>query len=585
MNELELICGDPENVEKGASYTRFIIPFAYRLRERGKEETKPPHSYQDVTNLSDLCWRKKYLTCETGKVLFETAQWFKLEPSKENSFPIEIEFNLDRKISAVVTAPQLILFEFPKDGKAEDEGWDILQVGFLILEIHFDKDAANKPTLDDLIKINELFRYFDKPFDTHYEDKKLGKFLDNDSLKRLLLQKEVKNARDSFYERWWRLLDDVQINDKWLIEYAGKTGAKSKENPKNTYPDNRTFVWTCAILPEGAKHLWRTFKDNGRKASSYGHWIKLLNIDEPGVTPDATHQSREFERKWADKHTYHRWEEWGTYYGFTPHSGALLGPQFSEPPLWKHFGQMYFDQVLLLLYLRAVLFRFSAKLSEISRDARDNHQQAKEKWAKDFQELRWRFALFTNLYQFPLLSNQQQGIEMYTLARECMEVDDLFKEVQEEIHNSHDFLQQQQQHKLNKLTNDLQREQQEQNRLLVKLQEEQQRKNDETERQNKLVRLLTVVATFGLIISIAITFLSVGWNGWFAELFIRRNISYIGRVLWFVMILLFTVLLFALIVRNSVWFSTLLEKLAFPKENTKLEENQKEAGKAQSKED
>src|SRR5205085_2046043 len=202
----------------------------------------------------------------------ENAQWFKLEPNKENSFPIEIEFNLDRKISAVVTAPQLVLFEFTKDYKAEDEGWDILQVGFLILEIHFDKDAANKPTLDDLIKINELFRYFDKPFDTHYEDKKLGKFLDNDSLKRLLLKKEVKNDRDSFYERWWRLLDNVQISDKWLIEYAGKTGAKSKENPKNTYPDNRAFVWTCVILPDGAKHLWRTFNDNGRKARKYGHW-------------------------------------------------------------------------------------------------------------------------------------------------------------------------------------------------------------------------------------------------------------------------------------------------------------------------
>jgi predicted transcriptional regulator with HTH domain len=105
---------------------------------------------------------------------------------------------------------------------------------------------------------------------------------------------------------------------------------------------------------------------------------------------------------------------------------------------------MYFDQILLLLYLRAVLFRFSAYLSEISRTARDTPGGAKGEWAKAFQDLRWRFMLFTNLYQFPLLSNQQQGIEMYTLARECMEVDDLFKEVQEEIHSSHDYLSQQQ---------------------------------------------------------------------------------------------------------------------------------------------
>ncbi|MGH8613413.1 MAG: hypothetical protein ACREYF_15710 [Gammaproteobacteria bacterium] len=62
-----------------------------------------------------------------------------------------------------------------------------------------------------------------------------------------------------------------------------------------------------------------------------------------------------FEREWAKERTYRRWEEWGSYYGFNYHSGAMLGPPETNPPFWRHFAEVYFDQVLLLLYLRVSL--------------------------------------------------------------------------------------------------------------------------------------------------------------------------------------------------------------------------------------
>jgi hypothetical protein len=61
-------------------------------------------------------------------------------------------------------------------------------------------------------------------------------------------------------------------------------------------------------------------------------------------------------------------------------------------------------------------------------------------WRDRFESLRWQFALFTNLYKFPLISNQQQAIEMYSLARRHLDVDELFQEVEEEIRSSHEFL-------------------------------------------------------------------------------------------------------------------------------------------------
>jgi hypothetical protein len=168
------------------------------------------------------------------------------------------------------------------------------------------------------------------------------------------------------------------------------------------YADNRTFVWTCALLEKGGETLREIFNkgelsERELRASAFGHWIKLLNVDYwAGGQPREIHQSAEFERRWAEERTYKRWEKGATFYGFNYHSGAMIGTDWKELPLWKHFGQMYFDQVLLLLYLRVSLFRFSTELNRISRGARDQPKEVgQEKWQKEFQNLRWKFALFT----------------------------------------------------------------------------------------------------------------------------------------------------------------------------------------------
>lgn len=57
-------CGDPA---KGpATYTRFILPFAYC--PTFKEESNDKVCYEK-TETEDLIWRKKYLTYETADVL------------------------------------------------------------------------------------------------------------------------------------------------------------------------------------------------------------------------------------------------------------------------------------------------------------------------------------------------------------------------------------------------------------------------------------------------------------------------------------------------------------------------------------
>lgn len=435
----EIVCGNPSN--SPASYTRFVLPFAYSPEKIEPEKLdKTKDCRYEFVEPDDLEWRKRYLTHETADVLFRRAKWVRLKGDaiKED----EMFFRDGRRLKVVISSPALILFEWPApDDKKRDDAPNnkILHTGFLVVEAHFSSSNACPPTLDNLLELNEIFKYWQRPYEGHEEN--YAKFFSGCF--------SSKSARDIYFEKWAQLLEHpIYVgNDIWrLMPEAWMESARQKvDNCRNdliddssddwmVYADNRAFVWTCAIMKDGANTLRRAYCAPKAPSSDFAEWRALLNVDLPYNMVNT-----KFEREWTEKRTYKRWEDGGTFYGFSYHSGAMLGPPETNPPLWKHFGQMYFDQVILLLYLRMGLFRFSRELSRISSQVIDEKEDDKE-WLKDFTNLRRNFTLFTNLYQFPLISNQQQGLEMYALARASMDVDALFEEVQDEINSSHEYL-------------------------------------------------------------------------------------------------------------------------------------------------
>ena len=459
---MKLKCGDPA---KGpASYTRFVLPFAYcpasrrenQSNERYYEKAKPCDF-----PLDDLLWRKKYLTYETSHVLFEKAKWFTLKNTPCSS-SVDISFRncgANEDITINIKPPYLVLFEWPgsrdiceKDCEVADgkqcsvDKHNVLRVGLLVVELYFPEQLCIGPSLDNLLKLNEGFRYWQRPFDGHEDETGYGELL---SLGSDEAAHRISGSDMPHFERWANLLDIPIKHDcgdlcslfpmKWMDNAKEFVSSSNVNFPGwALYSDTRTFVWTCAIMKDGA--LRRYFTMPGGKAWDFGYWVKLLNVDTPKENIYKTHQITDFEGEWAEKRTYKRWEESGTFYGFNYHCGAMLGPPEKEPPFYKHFGEMYFDQIILLLYNRIALFRFSMELNRISANALEEEQGDFPKWREEFQRLRWSFALFTNLYQFPLFSNQQQAIEMYSLARKYMDIDDLYKEVKAEISDCHEYL-------------------------------------------------------------------------------------------------------------------------------------------------
>ena len=471
---LYLECGDPRY--DPASFTRFVLPFAYRpifwplQAIQGQQSDSARIQYKECfkrgrpqPDPSFLQARRDYFTPEVGSVLFESAKWIEIDSDAWGlsswARPIELECR-GEKIEVSLLPPRMALFEWPTNIKKPETRQgkiDIFQTGFLMLDLYFPEsrgDKSNRPELDDLLVINDLFRHFRCPYEGHTDGYRrvLGK---------IPFKYEWDGANDEwegigypgfdlkriYTDRWSHLLAfPVEIDGHfWQLvssSFHERPGTGPNWTPEDEvliYADQRTYVWSAAIMNDGAKSISGNLRTCEWRAHEFGHWVKFLNVDSPRTfCPTHTHHdAMAFERNWAEERTYHRWEERGRWYGFSYHSGVMMAPgKKSGIPFWRHFRHMYFDIALLLLYMRITLFRFSRQLTGITDMTHIDDPRSHDR----FQRLRGAFSTFTIRYQFPLLSNQQQAIEMYSLARENFDIDDFHREIKQEIDNTHEFI-------------------------------------------------------------------------------------------------------------------------------------------------
>lgn len=452
---IPLIGGDP--AAKPATSTRFILPFAYAPESWGSNSPVSDLHYamEEGDGADAWRWRHDYFTPETADVLYRHARWARLVGADALA-----DFTIPHggePVAVRIARPKLVLFEWPPSDATSARGVDtsVLQTGFLIVEAFF-PDCGRPPSLTALLRFNERFRYWRQPWDTHPDDPDRWAYralLGGCPVDFLHPGSTIGAAAspDIYLTRWATLLD-LPVRDaqgqvwrlfprqwaaralRWISGVPDAEGDTLRRTGWVTYADTRTFVWTCAVAEGGGNALRRRSGRPDVAASELAPWVQLMNVDvptEPQGPPTA------FEAEWAKARTYGRWEAQGTFYGFNHHAAAMLGPPWYEPPLWKIFGSLYFDQTLLLIYLRVTTFRFSYELSRVSSLAlRRNLAE----FAEEFRRLRQLFAVFTNLYEFPLLSQQQQAIEMYALARRHLDVHELFEEIREEIQSSQEFV-------------------------------------------------------------------------------------------------------------------------------------------------
>ena len=474
--DIPIVTGDPLQTPGGASFTCFVLPFRYKPHPLSYYDAKnvvendkpyyqpiPMHSHEWIS-------RERYFTAETAKVLFENTKWLVLPDNdwEKLDYPKFISFyNSNRqKMTVRIHPPRLILYEWQVN--PENRSRDILDLfhtGFLVVKASFlQKRRQISPSYRDLLHFNELFRYWRVPFQGHkvsMEKSMRGTFWNTSKdfyFRRWqeLLQLPLMVASDSavyrlFPESWDRAASQWWSAELEDLEYSVYDNKRLDDSGWICHSDTRAFVWSCAIIKNGAnalKQMNNSEISDDDSPINLGGWIKFLNVDLPGEL-EWINKATVFEKEWGKGRFYDRWLHYGTLYGFNYHAGVMLAGPCDDPPIVHHFHDHYFDMTLLLLYLRITLFRFSRELTRLSAEMRGTPDFKKEH-REEFKILRREFAIFTNLYQFPLISNQQQAIEMYELIRKRMDIEELFKEVEEEIRSSHEYFQFEEEAELNK---------------------------------------------------------------------------------------------------------------------------------------
>lgn len=419
------------------NYSIFVAPFRYRIEDCDNGEDTAaelvyrPHDFGGWSARSRDTYRAEYFGSETQSILFGRGNgtgitcetlWLDLHIGSS-----DLESRLQVEWPGVGRLPldvRLVLFHYQHAGVGGRTA--AACIGMLIVEAKMSADVD----MEQLLKFNERFRRLRWPY--------LDAWVVGDETTealpavlpgaRLLLDeqsKELPSAPDSLGITLWPYLAahplDLKEGRKKLVDIDF-----------SVHPDNRAFVACHATVSgiawslDSSARLWRL-------------WHQLLYVD-PGEAPLTRPYLTTAEDNWVRSRTYSRWAESeydARLFGYSSYSFCCLCTEAAWDLPAAHFREMYLDQTLLVLYQRTAIFSFGRELAKLTQ------RWKSEGWRVvrgDFVEFREAFAQFVNLYWYPVLTHQVQGIELYEVARRELDNSELFEELRREFETTSEHL-------------------------------------------------------------------------------------------------------------------------------------------------
>ena len=135
------------------------------------------------------------------------------------------------------------------------------------------------------------------------------------------------------------------------------------------------------------------------------------------------------------KHTYTRWQDWGSLNGVSRYSFVYLHSEEAPDFVRVHFRTMYARMVELSLIQRASILKFSEEVTKLS-NLKDNQTKGLSEKISDLYK---EYIRFVNQIYFREISAQEQGIELYDMIQEKMKIAEQVKVLDEEIEELYQY--------------------------------------------------------------------------------------------------------------------------------------------------
>ena len=191
--------------------------------------------------------------------------------------------------------------------------------------------------------------------------------------------------------------------------------------------DDRMFVLSWYGNNELADELTdKRYLDDER-------WYRYLFVDGRSFSIANPSMQEEI----VKRSTYDRWVNNQTLYGVSRYSFVALTDRgwFSTNILRRHMESVYYQMTVLLLAQRASILRFSDEVTALS-DLDGDAAQLSERTSVLYKN----YIRFINKLYFREVSPQEQGIELYDMARRNMRIDEDVKDLDNEIAELHSYV-------------------------------------------------------------------------------------------------------------------------------------------------
>lgn len=161
-------------------------------------------------------------------------------------------------------------------------------------------------------------------------------------------------------------------------------------------------------------------------------WYKYLFVD----TGWPTCQNDEMMRDLLRTHTYLRWQKWNSLYGVSRYSFVYLTNSGVPSYLVDYFMTTYARMMEVALVQRASVLCFSNEVTTLTK----RRNWTLEKLSEYVDSLNEEYIRFINRMYFNELTSQDQGVELYGMIRQNLDIDSYVEELRDEIEKLHDTI-------------------------------------------------------------------------------------------------------------------------------------------------